>query len=255
MTYRFVQPTFDGAVATLTLKRPPLNAMNLDMMDEIAGALLDLRSNKELKVLVVRGSGDVFSAGLDIGELTRDKTARMLQVFHRIFETLRLLDVITIAAVHGAAIGGGFELAIGCNLMLATESAKFRLPEVNLGIFAPLACVMLPRVIPRRKAMERILMGNEISAQDLDRFGLVNWVLPDDEFESGLESVTKQLTSKSGPVLRLARRAQWESYYAGFEEALYKAESLYLRDLIPLADAQEGIAAFLEKRSPQWRDA
>ena len=149
----------------------------------------------------------------------------------------------------------GFELAIGCNLMLATESAKFRLPEVNLGIFAPLACVVLPRVIPRRKAMEWILRGNEISAQDLERFGLVNWVLPNDEFESGLELVTKQLTSKSGPVLRLARRAQWELYYAGFEEALYKAESLYLRDLTPLADAQEGIAAFLEKRSPQWRDA
>ncbi len=237
------------------MDRPPLNVMNIEMMEQMNEAILKLRGRTDLKVLVIRGKGKAFSAGVDVADHTKDKVTRMLQVFHRIFESIRLLDVIAVAAVHGRALGGGFELAIGCNLVVASESARFALPEIKLGVFPPLACVVLPRAAPRRKAMEWILMGDEITAQELSAYGLVNRVVPDDRFDEELSTLVGKITSKSGPVLTLAKRAQTESYYAAYEEALYKAENLYLRELMALEDAHEGIRAFMEKRAPTWRDA
>ncbi|MDH5643392.1 MAG: enoyl-CoA hydratase/isomerase family protein, partial [Gemmatimonadota bacterium] len=177
-----------------------------------------------------------------------------MQVFHRIFESMRLLDVIAVSAVQGKALGAGFELAIGCNLVLASEDAVFGLPHVDFGLFPPLASVVLPRAGPRRKAMEWILTADEIEAGELERFGLVNRLLAKDNFDEELDRFVEKLTSKSGPVLQLARRAQVESYYATYEEALYKAENLYLRDLMALDDAYEGIQARIEGRNPTWSD-
>ena len=245
---------FDGALATLTLQRPPRNLLSIEMMEQVNAALLDLRGRRELKVLVIRGAGEAFCGGVDVEDLTKDKIARALQVFHRIFETMRLLDVIAVAAVDGDAFGGGFELAIGCNLVLASERARFAVPEIKLGLFPAQACVVLPRAAPRRKAMEWILTGDEIGASELQSFGLVNRVYPDAHFEDGVRDFVGQLTARSGPVLSLAKRAQIESYYAGLEEALYKAENLYLRELLALDDPHEGIRAFLEHREPRWRE-
>ena len=254
MQYEHVDLTFEGSVATLTLKRPPLNVMNIDMMEQMNAALLELRGRKGLKVLLVRGSAQAFSAGIDISEHTRDRVGRLIQVFHRIFETIRLLDVIAVAGVEGVAYGGGFQLAIGCNIVVASESSRFAVPEINLGLFPPLAAVVLPRAAPRRKAMEWILTGEEIPAPELMSYGLVNRVFPDMTFDVRLDEFLAQLSSKSGRVLQLAKRAQTESYYSGYEEALYKAENLYLRDLMALDDPVEGVAAFLEKRTPSWQD-
>ena len=131
MSYDLIELTFKESVATLTLDRPPLNVMNIEMMEQINEALLELKAHPELKVLVIRGKGKAFSAGVDIADHTQDKVARMLQVFHRIPETIRLLDVIAVAAVDGMALGGGFELAIGCNLVVASESVKFAVPEIT----------------------------------------------------------------------------------------------------------------------------
>ncbi len=245
---------FEDGVATLTLDRPPLNLLNIEAIEQVNEVLLELRNHQEIKVLVVRGAGKAFSSGLDIADHTRDKVARLLQVFHRTFETIRLLDVIAVAAVDGIAFGAGFQLAIGCNLIVAAQSARFALPEITVGTFPAMACVVLPRAGPRRKAMEWVLTGDEIPAQDLHQYGLVNRVFPDAEFEEGLASFVAKLTSKSGPVLQLAKRAQTESYYATYEEALYKVENLYLRELMPLSDVHEGTAAFLEKREPLWRN-
>ncbi len=255
MSERYVELTWENDVATLMLDRPPLNVLSIAMMEQMNDALLELRNRPELKVLLIRGRGGAFCAGVDLADHTKEKVARMIQVFHRIFESIRLLDVIAVAAVEGPALGGGFELALGCNLVVASESARFALPEVQFGVFPPLACVVLPRAAPRRKAMEWILTGEEIAARELETYGLVNRIYPDDRFDAELEGLVRSLTNKSGPVLKLAKRAQTESYYAAYEEALYKAENLYLRELMSLADAQEGIEAFLEKRDPRWRNA
>ncbi|MEE8115767.1 MAG: enoyl-CoA hydratase/isomerase family protein [Gemmatimonadales bacterium] len=171
--------THDGQVARLTLDRPPLNVMTIEMMEEINEALLSLRRQDGLKVLVLQGRGEAFCGGVDVREHSRDRVNRMLQVFHRIFETIRLLDVVSVAAVDGVATGSGFELAIGCNMVVASESARFVLPQVRQGIFPPVASVILPRAAPRRKAMEWILLGDEITAQELASYGLVNRVFPD----------------------------------------------------------------------------
>ncbi len=254
MSFEHIDLRFDGSVATLTLNRPPLNVMHLEMLEQINAALLDLRGRSDLKVLLVRGSPEAFSAGIDLTEHTRDKVGRLIQVFHRTFETIRLLDVIAVAAVEGVAFGGGFQLAIGCNLVVASESARFAVPETKIGLFPPLACVVLPRAAPRRKAMEWILTGDEIPASELMSHGLVNKVFPDASFDAHLDDFITKLSSKSGPVLQLAKRAQTESYYSGYEEALYKAENLYLRDLMALDDSVEGVEAWLEKRDAQWTD-
>ena len=254
MSHEHVHLTFDQSVATLTLERPPLNVLNIDMMEQVNASLLSLRDRSDLKVLLLRGSREAFSAGIDMKEHTRAKVGRLIQVFHRIFETMRLLDVIAVAAVEGVALGGGFQLAIGCNIVVASKSARFAVPEINHGLFPPQACVVLPRAAPRRKAMEWILLGEEIPADELMSYGLVNRVFPDDTFDDHLSEFIGKLTAKSGPVLQLAKRAQVDSYYSGYEEALYKAENLYLRDLMSLDDSLEGVEAFLAKREPKWQD-
>jgi cyclohexa-1,5-dienecarbonyl-CoA hydratase len=255
LSYQFIELSLDGEVATLTLDRPPLNIMHLEMLEEMNTALLGLRGRHELKVLVIRGKGATFSAGVDVNDYTPDKVARALHVFHRVFEAMRLLDVVAVGAVDGIALGGGFELALMCNLIVASESSRFGLPEITAASVPPLACVVLPRAGPRRKAMEWILTGDEIRVHDLERFGLLNRVYADDAFEDGLRDFVARLTRNSRPVLALAKRTQIESYYAGYEEALFKAESIYLSDLTTLSDFREGIRSFIEKRDPVWKNS
>jgi enoyl-CoA hydratase/carnithine racemase len=255
LTYQHIESAVDGVIATLALNRPPRNIMHIEMLEEMNSALLDLRNHPKLKVLVIRGRGEAFSGGVDPADYASDRLSRAIQVFHRVFETMRLLDVIAVGAVDGIALGGGFELALMCNLIVASESARFGLPEIKSACIPPLACVVLPRAGPRRKAMEWILTGEEIPLRDLERFGLVNRVFPDTEFEKGLAEFLSKLTSMSGPVLNLAKRTQIESYYAGYEEALFKAENVFLGKLTALDDFQEGVASLLEKREPKWTES
>ena len=245
----------EGGVATLLLSRPPLNLMHIEMLEEMNDTLLELRDNSSIKVLLIRGSSRAFSAGVDLHDFTRDRVSRLMHVFHRLFETIRLLDVVAVAAVEGVALGGGFELAVGCNLIVAAESARFAFPEIKLGIFPPVASVILPRIVPRRKAMEWILLGDQVSAHELAHYGMVNFVWSDDTFAQQLDILLGKLTDRSRPVLRLAKRAQVEAYYTAYEEAFFKVENLYLRDLMSLEDPHEGVKAFLEKRPPKWRNA
>ncbi|MFQ5549746.1 MAG: enoyl-CoA hydratase/isomerase family protein, partial [Gemmatimonadales bacterium] len=150
---------------------------------------------------------------------------------------------------------GGWELALGCNLIVATKSATFGLPEIGIGVFPQVAAVVLPAAGPRRKAMEWILTGSEVGAVELEHFGLVNQTFDDKTFEAELGKFVESITKRSGPVLQLAKRAQTENYYATWGEALYRVENIYLRELMALADSQEGLRAFLEKRPPEWSDS
>lgn len=252
MTAKSVSLEHSDGIATLTLDRQPRNLLNIELLEGLNETLLELRSHPQIKVLVFRGRGPAFCDGIDVEDLTPDRVTRLLHVFHRVFETVRMLEVIAVAAVDGAARGGGFELALGCNLIVAAESATFALPEIRLGVIPPLACVVLPRIAPRRKAMEWILLGEEVPAAELERYGVVVRVWPDSEFEEQLGAFVERLASPSGPVLQLAKRAQLEAYYATYEEALYKVENLYLRELMALRDPAEGIRAHLEGRAPRW---
>ena len=143
MKYQHITLAIDDGVATLTLNRPPLNIMHIPMLEEMNAALLGLRNEPTVKLLVIRGHGRAFSAGVDVSDYTPEKLARALQEFHRVFETMRLLNIIAIGAVHGIAFGGGFELALMCNLILASRSARFALPEIKLPSPSPLPPIVV----------------------------------------------------------------------------------------------------------------
>ena len=254
MAYQNIRIAREDQWAKLVLDRDGGNLLNIDAMEELNDALLDLRGQAGLEALVICGSGATFCEGLDLAEHRRERLQRLLQVYSRIFETIRMIDMVTIAAVNGKAWGSGFELALGCNLIVAAEDASFRLPEIERGVIPHIASIILPRVVPRRRAMEWILTGNEIPASELHRFGLINRLYPTDGFGEGVASFVGELTAKSGPVLQLAKRAQYEAYYSTYEEALYRVQNLYMRELMELEDAGEGIRAHLEGREPVWKN-
>ena len=239
----------------LWLERPPGNLLNIAMMEEINEALLGLREETSLEVVVLRGAKGTFSDGWDLKEHMQRRVQRLLQVYARIFETLRMMNVVTIAAVEGHAWGAGFELAIGCNLIVASESASFALPQVGQGLIPPVASAILPRIAPRRHAMEWILTGRELTPRLLEDSGVINRVFATKAFEAPLEAFVSEITSKSGPVLQLAKRAQMEAYYATFPQALASIQALYLRELMDLQDAREGPKASREGRTPSWKNA
>ena len=257
MAYKRIRLELDepAQCATLWLDRAPANLLSIDMIEEVGEAMLSLRGKRWLDVLVIRGANATFSDGLDLNEHSPQRVQRVLQVFARFFETIRMMDVISIAAVEGRAWGAGFELALGCNLIVASEMASFALPQVKHGLFPSVATAILPRIAPRRRAMEWILTGSQISARRLEHDGVVNRVLPAERFDEPLAAFVAEIASKSGPVLQLAKRAQFESYYSSFPDALQSIQAMYLRELMQLEDAQEGVSAAQEGREPVWKDA
>lgn len=251
--YEFVELDVKDRVASLVLNRPPGNLLHIPMMEEINAALLSLRSHEAVQVVVLRGGGREFSAGIDLDEHVAGRVQRLMQVFMRIFETIRIMNLISIAAIEGRAHGAGFELALGCNLIVATDSADFSLPQIKAGLLPPVASAILPRIAPRRRAMEWILTGNPIAVKQLEHDGVVNRVFAADRFEAGLDELIGEITDKSGPVLQLAKRAQFEAYYGTFADALSNIQTLYMKELISLEDSVEGTSAAREDRRPVWR--
>ncbi len=253
MALEYIDLKVSKKVATLTLSRPPQNLLNIAMLEEINEALLSLPQSK-LEVVVMRGADGNFCEGIDFKEHNQRRVQRLIQVFMRTFESLRMLPVISVAAVEGCAFGAGFELALGCNMIVASKTATFALPQVKHGVIPPIAAAILPRVAPRRLAMEWILMGNPIPASRLEHDGVVNRLFPAASFEKKLKAFVEELTGKSGPVLQLAKRAQFEAYYSTFPEAMANIQSLYVKDLMALEDAREGPRAVREEREPVWKD-
>lgn len=252
MAYKCVSLEIDNRVAWLTLKRSPGNLLNIAMMEEINEALSVARRNKSAQLVVLRGWRGVFSKGLDYKEHAQKRVRRLIQVFMRIFETMRMMQLISIAAVEGAAEGAGFELALGCNLIVAAEGTRFALPQIKHGTIPPVAAAVLPRIAPRRRAMEWVLTGNPIDPKTLEQLGVLNRLFPKKTFKRQLNSFVAELAEKSGPVLRLARRAQFEAYYTAFPDALNSIQNLYLNELLALHDAKEGPKALRESRDPVW---
>ena len=254
MAYQYLTLDIENEVAMLRLNRPPANLLGVDMLEELNDAVLSLRAHKGLEVLILRGSAECFSEGMDLREHTPQRLQRLIHVYMRLFETLRMMDVIQIAAVEGRAWGAGFELALNCNLFISADNASFKLPEVSYGVFPPIACAILPRVVPRRKAMEWILTGNEIDAAQLEHYGLINRRIPAGDFERGLKDFVAEITSKSKPVVKLAKRAQFEAYYSTFPEAMSRVQGLYLRELMELSDARTGPEAHLAGTPHEWQN-
>jgi len=241
-------------IARLTLNKPPLNVMDIAMMEELNAALASLRGDRASKVVVIAAAGKAFSAGVDIADHTKDRVDEMIKKFHAIFHTLWSLEQPVVAAVQGAALGGGCELAIACDFIVASEKAKFGQPEIKVGVFPPIAALVLPRLIARKKAYELVLTGETIDAREAERLGLVNAVASVDSFDETVNAFVSKLTALSGAVLRLAKRAVQTGLDQGADAAFAEIERLYLRDLMATEDAVEGLAAFMEKRAAVWKE-
>ena len=241
-------------VARITLNQPPLNILDIQMMGELGDALARVRSASDAKVLVIAHQGKAFSAGVSIQDHAPDKVGEMLEKFHGMIGLLHSLDVPSIALVDGMALGGGCELAVACDMVLASDRAVFGQPEIQVGVFPPVAAALFPSRVGRNRALELLLTGESIDAAEAHRIGLINNVFPAASFGEMTGEFICKLTSLSGSTLRLTKRAVNRGLDRSLSEGIAVAEQLYLGELMRTQDAIEGLNAFLEKRTPVWKN-
>lgn len=252
--HQFIAFTQTDGRAVLTLRRPPLNIMTIPMIEEINHALAALRGDHAAKVLLIRGEGRCFSAGMDVADHLPDKVEHMLRAFHRTIELMRALEIPTVSAVHGATLGGGLELAVATDLTFAATGATLGQPEIKLGVFPPLAVAYYARLTGLKRAYDLILTGRNLTAEEAHHLGLVNAVFPEGDFAARVDEITRTLAGYSRPILLATKRAIREAAQRPLAEALSLAEHIYLQEVMATEDALEGLTAFLEKRAPQWKE-
>ncbi len=244
-------------VARLTLNRPPLNILTLASIRQLAEALDTVAHNARLtrlKAVVLAASGKTFCAGVDVADHTPERTEPMIREFCALFTRLRTLPVPTIAVVQGAALGGGTELAVACDLVLAATSARFGQPEIKLGVFPPVAAALFPQLIGYQQAARLLFSGETIAAGEAAQLGLVTYTAAGEELEAALERILTQFRAMSAAALRMTKRALLYGADLGAARALPGIEDLYLQELMATADAREGVQAFIENRQPIWSD-
>ncbi len=254
MEYKNINVKVENGIGKILFNRPPLNVLNIEMMREITHALEKFSNDSTVKLIVFKGEGKAFSAGVDVGEHTKDKVKDMLDVFHGIFNRLQQTTVPTVALVNGAALGGGCEVATFCDIVLASENAKFGQPEIKVGVFPPIAAIMFPHIMDRKKAYELILTGDLIPASEARELGLVNQVFPAEVFEEKTQEFIKKFTNLSAEVLKITKKSINKTIGLAYDEAIKNVEDLYINELMLTEDANEGLQAFLEKRQPIWKD-
>lgn len=254
-TYKDINLTVTDRVARITLARPPLNILTIAMMKEITDVIQWLGAQHEVCAVVFSASPSsrAFSGGVSVEEHKPETVYQMLDAFHGIFRALDQLSKPVVAAVAGAALGGGCELVAFADIVVAARSARFGQPEIKIGVFPPVSCVILPRVIGEKKAREMVFTGELLTAEEACALGLINYVVPDNAVEAKTEEILNALRQMSVPALELGRRALGETVGLPFEEALRRAEDIYLNQLMSHRDPSEGVQAFIEKRPPIWR--
>jgi cyclohexa-1,5-dienecarbonyl-CoA hydratase len=244
----------DG-IGKIILNRAPVNILNIEMMEEINNTLKDFKTDDTLKLVTISSSMKAFSAGVDIKEHTVEKVNQMMSVFHEMFERLDAIEVPVVCIVNGAALGGGCELVAFCDIVIASDKSTFGQPEISVGVFPPIAVLLFLKLVGIKKGTELILTGDIISSEEAKEIGLVNVVLPSEDFENHVTKYLQKFTEKSGIVLKLTKKAIkycLTDYYR--TDLLKSVENIYLNQLMKTDDATEGLTAFMEKRKPIWKD-
>jgi cyclohexa-1,5-dienecarbonyl-CoA hydratase len=243
-----------GRLVSITWDRPPLNVLDIGLLRELDAALRTCAAQAEVDAVVLSGAGErAFSAGVDIHDHTPEKVPEMLEVVHGVIRKLLSLPQVTIAAVRGVCLGGGLEIASSCDLLIASEESSFATPEIFVGCYPPVALARFSALIGYHRAAEMILTGRRFSAREAQAMGLINRVTAADQLETGVQTLTDELLGKSGAVLRLTLRGLRELSIPDFHQALKRSEEIYCDELLKTEDVGEGVAAFLEKRAPNWR--
>lgn len=249
-----IEREYADGLLTLRLCRAPLNVLDIALLLELDAQLAAAAADPAVRVLLITARGERwFSAGVNVADHTAERIQMLLPLFHSLIRRLYHFPVPTIAVLNGSALGGGLELALACDLRLAVAEAQLGQPEIRLGVFAPVAAILLPRLLPPGLAHEMLLGGRLLTAAEALQFGLLNRVLRRDESAAGVADFL-------APYLQLSRAAQVHNKRAlretagpPFDVALELLERRYLDGLMATHDAHEGIAAFMEKRAPQWR--
>ena len=247
----------DPPIATVTMNRPQKrNALSLEHMTELIECFREIGRNREVAVVILRGSGPAFCAGHDLSEMvggTAGDYRHIFDVCTVLMETIQAIPQPVIAQVHGIATAAGCQLAATCDLVVATEDARFATPGVKIGLFCSTPMVALSRAVGQKKAMEMLLTGDPISAQEAKEVGLVNRVAPADELESAAHELAGRIAAASSFVVGIGKQAFYRQIEMPQPQAYaYAKEVMSLNALA--ADAQEGMCAFLEKRRPQWEN-
>ena len=238
----------------ITWDRPPLNVFDFALLRQLDEILSSCAAETGIDVVVLRGAGErAFSAGVDIRDHTPEKVPEMLKLVHGVVRKLLALPQATVAAVRGVCLGGGLEIATSCDLIVASEESAFATPEIFVGCFPPVALARFADLIGYQRAAEMIFTGRRFSAREAQTMGLINRVFAAAEFEENLQALFDELLGKSGAVLRLTARGLRELSLQNFDRALARSEEIYCRELLRTEDVAEGVAAFLEKRPPDWR--
>lgn len=248
----------EGLVATLTIDSPPANALSISLLKALDSRLDEISKEENVKAIIIKGEGRFFSAGADIKEFTSLQSASDYEALAKngqdVFNKIEGYPIPIIAAIHGAALGGGLELALACHVRLATSNAKIGLPETTLGILPGFAGTQrLPAYVGPAKATEMILSGKPISGQDAYQFGLVNHVIDEDELFSFAEKLANSFANKSKPVINEVMKLISFSQSSRFTDGIEEEAKSFAR-VFGNEDAKEGIEAFLEKRAPNFKD-
>jgi cyclohexa-1,5-dienecarbonyl-CoA hydratase len=252
--FQHVKVRIEGEVAWLTLDRPDHNLLNERMLSELAGGINALGEQSDIKMIVLDSAAKTFCGGIELGEYTQRRVFQLLDSFHAAF--LAMLDTSKplLVVVNGPAFGGGAELAALGDLVIATPRARFAQPEIKLGVFPPLSAAILPYLLGPKMALELVLTGETISAERALDLGLVNWLVPESELQSKISEVIGKVTTQSGPVLSMAKKAIMASLGLPLREGVRNSMKVFLNELGELEDSQEGLRALVEKRAPHWKN-
>lgn len=252
MTESFISVETKNGASTLTLRRAPLNVLDIATLTQFESALAELTRDESIRVLVLKAEGKMFSAGVDVADHTPDKVGGMIPLFDRVCRALANFPAPTIAVVHGHALGGGCELVLCCDLAVMTDNAKIGQPEIQLAAIAPIAALRLPQLVGYRNAADILFTGRSLTADEALKMGLVNAVVSAEQLEQWVEDKVTKLTSLSRVALTMTKRALHIGFGA-WDSSAAELERLYLEELMKTEDAREGLTAFMEKRAAVWR--
>ena len=254
--YRNLLVSRDGPAARIVLNRPEKrNALSLELMEELTGALRDVSLQRDTRAIVIEGAGPAFSAGHDLSEMIGQEREFLARLFDRCSAMMQVLHEVpqpVIAKVHGIATAAGCQLVAACDLAVAAEGTRFATPGVKIGLFCSTPMVPVSRAVGRKRAMEMLLTGEPISAATALDWGLINRVVPAEELEPAVAELVGAIARSSAYTVATGKHAFYAQVDRAEDDAYERCELVMTENALA-HDAQEGMTAFLDKREPVWR--
>jgi enoyl-CoA hydratase/carnithine racemase len=256
MRYEYLKFASEDSVGIVTLNRPEKrNALSLELLQELSELLTTIGDSGNVRAVIINGEGKVFCAGHDISQLVNHEVAFYNAIFETcvdVMEKIQRLPQPVIAQVHGVATAAGCQLVAACDLAVAEEGARFGTPGVKIGLFCTTPAVPLVRAIGRKRALDMLLTGRMISAQEAEQYGLINKVVPADQLAEETMALAKKISEASPLTLKIGKQAFYTQVNLADSQAYDYAKEAIVNNLLA-EDAKEGLSAFLEKRKPEWK--